>query len=310
MKAAVVGPFYHGRTHVHDWMAALASQTHADTRLYLVDDASGDGTAEDLQAAITRAGLSGEVLALPHNVGPSAARNVAIRKALADGAGLVLLLDSDCRVQPDWVARHVAFHQAHSDVHILGGAIQGVAASPIGIADGYCSWFTAVPHSTSGAVPRLHLSTTNMSIKPEVFATIGFFDETLATGEDVAYCRKAQRAGLLLWMQSDLITLHLDRDDLADATHHHFRWGLHSYRLSLQEHGGYYGFLKSIKKPMLVAALIPAFAALNTAMILYRFSRYTPEVWLYLPWIVRLKWSNAVGVYQGFLDPTRCLRDG
>jgi GT2 family glycosyltransferase len=308
MNAAIVGPFYRSRDHVQGWCDALARQTYPHSRLYLVDDASGDGTAEALEAGLTRCGLAGRVIALTQNIGPAAARNLAIRAALDDGADLILLLDSDCRVPADWVARHVAFHQAHADVDILGGAIQGVANSAIGIADGYCSWFTAVPYSASGRVPRLHLSTTNMSLKPEVFRTIGFFDEALATGEDVAFCRKAQRSGLLLWLQSDIVATHIDRDEPAEAERHHFRWGLHSYRLSLGEHGGYYGLLKTIKTPLLVAALVPAFAVLNTGFILYRFSRRTPRVWLYLPWIFRLKWSNAVGVYRGFLDPTRCLR--
>ncbi len=307
-KIAVIGPFYNNEAHVEGWLKALAKQTYPYFSIYVVDDGSTDRTVRLVRELTLKKNLPVTLLELKKNQGPSAARNQAIQKALSDGADLVILLDSDCRVPANWIENHLLFHQNFPDVHIMGGAIQGSAETAVGKADGFCSWFTAVPYSNSGTV-RMHLSSTNMSIKSETFHTIGFFDEKLATGEDVAFCRKARMAGLLLWMKSDIVVTHIDRNELTAACRHHYRWGLHSYTLSLQPQGGYYGFLRRLKFKSLAALLVPVIAALNTLLILIQFSRRNPSVWLYLPWIVRLKWANAIGVYQGFKKPELCLRN-
>jgi GT2 family glycosyltransferase len=307
-KVAIVGPFYNSQSHVKDWVKLLSRQTYPNFVLYLVDDASQDKTASHLIDATDDFEVPSIVLPLGKNAGPSAVRNLAVQQAIQDGCHLILLLDSDCRVEADWIERHVDFHLKHPEVGILGGAIDGVAHTAIGIADGFCSWFTAVPHSSPRRISKMHLSTTNMSIKSQVFEAIGNFDETLSTGEDVAFCRKAQRAGVLLWFQSDIIIKHFDRNQFQEAKRHHFRWGLHSFTLSTQEQGGYYEVLKKFPHPWMVAALIPLIATLNTVLVIYQFAKKKPRVFLYLPQIFALKWWNALGVYRGFVNPSLCLR--
>jgi len=304
---AIIGPFYNSEKYVKGWLNAVSLQTYPNFKLYLVDDASADTTASILEDEVAKLGVPAEIIALTENQGPSAARNIAIRKSIEEGAEIVILLDADCRVEPDWIHRHVDFHLNFHEVSILGGSIQGKASSAVGIADGFCSWFTAVPGSASGAVKKLHLSSTNMSLKRGVFERIGYFDEALATGEDVAFCRKAQQAGLVLWMQSNIVVTHLDRNDFPSAKRHHYRWGLHSYTLSLQAQGGYYGALKKLNR-WGVLALVPVIAGLNTVLIVVKFTRSRPYVWLYLPWIFVLKVWNAIGVYHGYLNPKLCLR--
>lgn len=305
---AVIGPFYNAANHVNGWLNALSLQNYPQFKIYAIDDASTDDTVPWLKKTAASLKVPIELITCERNVGPSKARNIAIKKAIKDGAEIVLLLDADCRVRPDWISRHVEFHLINPDVHILGGSIQGKAHTPVGKADGFCSWFTAVPYADFGRVNKLHLSSTNMSIKAAVFPAVGYFDETLATGEDVAFCRKAQQAGAILWLQSDIVITHLDRNDMAQAKKHHYRWGLHSFTLSNQTQGGYYEVLKKVPFPWMVALLVPVIALLNVVLVLIKFSQHQPRVWLYLPWIARLKWSNAVGVYRGFVNPALCLR--
>lgn len=307
-QVAVIGPFHNAAIHARAWLAALSFQTYRNFKVYAVDDASSDDTAPALADAGRGLGDHFELISLGENVGPSSARNLAIRRALADGAEIILLLDCDCRVTPNWIFRHVEFHVQNPNVAIMGGAIAGKAESVIGKADGFCSWFTAVPNTSAGRVRKLHLSSTNMSLKRSVFEKIGFFDENLATGEDVALCRRAQKAGLTLWFQSDVVVTHLDRNCTKDAIRHHFRWGLHSYTLSLQQHGGYYGVLKTFRAKWPVVALVPVIASLNTILILYKYGAKKPSVWFLIPWIFYLKWWNAIGVYRGFSNPDLCLR--
>jgi len=305
---AVISPFYNRATHVRDWISGLEKQTYEKFRLYLVDDGSQDGTQKLLQETLAQSKLSAWLLPLKKNQGPAATRNLAIQAALGDGADLILLLDSDCRVYSDWIERHVKVHKQRQDTKIVGGGIQGVSHSIIGKADGFCSWFSAVPYGSSGPVKKLHLSTTNMSIKREVFETVGFFDKELATGEDVAFCRRAQNKNQVLWFQSDIIAIHKDRNEVQKARQHHYRFGLHSFTLSNKTCGGYYGLLKKFNSKALVALLVPVFAILNTGFVVWQFTRQKPSVWLYLPWIFYLKWWNAIGVYHGYRNPSLCLK--
>ncbi|CAK0773392.1 hypothetical protein CCP3SC15_470007 [Gammaproteobacteria bacterium] len=308
LRVAVIGPFFNAEEHVEPWVSGVAGQHYSPFKLYLVDDASTDRTPALLTAAVSKLSVPFSLTHLVKNSGPAAVRNGAIRQAVEDGAELILILDADCRVADDWIQRHVAFHRQRPDIDVMGGAMNGIAQSWIGRADGFCSWFTSVPYTRSGEVKALHLPTTNMSFKSAVIARAGFFDESLNTGEDVVFCRKVRQSGGVLWFQSDIIVTHLDRDQRHEAKRHHYRWGLHSYTLSVQAQGGYYSRLTRIRNPLILASLVPIIAALNTLLVLFKYTRRKPSVWLHLPWILLLKWYNAVGVYRGFLNPSLCRR--
>lgn len=309
-RVAVIGPFRNSESHVKAWVEGLSQQTYPNFCVYVLDDASTDSTGRLLQHYFSRSGISHVLFQRGTNIGPSAARNVLIRRALSDGSDLILLLDADCRVSRDWIAEHVRAHGAQPEMALVGGAIQGRAHSYVGQADGFGSWFTAVPHSKSREMTWMHLSSTNLSIRAEVFHTIGFFDETLSTGEDVAFCRSARKAGFRIWFHSNLIITHLDREKLADARRHHYRWGLHSYTLSTQAQGGYYSLLMRTRQKWMVAALVPVIAALNVALIVKQYALRSPKVLFFLPMIAYLKWWNARGVYDGYVDPSRCRLPG
>jgi GT2 family glycosyltransferase len=307
-RVAVIGPFHNDQAHVLPWLTQFANQSFRDFTLYVVDDDSSDRTVAALRELSAKMEMKVRIFVVSPNQGPAAARNVALRAALEDGADLLCLLDSDCRIDWDWLERHVQFHETNPGVGIVGGAIQSVATTAVGCADGFCSWFTAVPGSKSGFVRKMHLSSTNMSMKRSVFEALGGFDEQLATGEDVAYCRLAQRNAITLWFQSDIVIRHLDRNEVTSAKNHHYRWGLHSFTVSTRSHGGYYDFLRKLNNRLLVMCMVPVFAFLNVGLVLWKNTKLHPKVYLYLPWIIYLKWWNAVGVYHGFVYPDRCLR--
>lgn len=306
-KAVVVGPFFNARQHVFAWFAALQGQTYPDLHVVAVDDGSTDGTAQCLRSAAANSRVPTELIFSNTNTGSAAARNRGIARALDLGANVVLLLDSDCRVDPDWAQKHIEAHSANPDVHILGGAIQGISRSYIGRADGYASWFTSVPGSKSRHVRKLHLPTTNMSIKREVFERVGVFDESLATGEDVVFCHRARDARLALWFQSDILCWHLDRDLCGDATRHHYRWGLHSFFIASSRQAGYYAFLTKITSKWILALLLPVIACLTTYLCVARYVAHDRRVLIYLPGIYYLKWWNAVGIYRGRWNHNLCI---
>ncbi|MEJ2366785.1 MAG: glycosyltransferase family 2 protein [Acidobacteriota bacterium] len=74
--------------------AALAGDSH----VWVVDNASGDSSADTLEAALA----PGEsLLQSDENLGYGGGNNLGIRKALEWGADYVLVLNPDCRLEPD-----------------------------------------------------------------------------------------------------------------------------------------------------------------------------------------------------------------
>lgn len=102
-RHTVVIPLHDKRDYIADTLASLAEQTLPPDQLVLVDDASTDDSLAVARAALaTHAHVlrdcAVEVLALPRNVGPGAARNAGLARARGE---IVSFLDADDRYRPD-----------------------------------------------------------------------------------------------------------------------------------------------------------------------------------------------------------------
>jgi len=92
----IVIPTYEGREHLESCLPSLREQTFRPVRVHVVDNGSGDGTAEWLE----RAHPDVSVCRLPANLGFSAAVNHGIRRTRAP---YVALLNNDTVVDARWV---------------------------------------------------------------------------------------------------------------------------------------------------------------------------------------------------------------
>src|SRR4051812_16656798 len=70
-----------------------------DLTVTLLDNASTDGTAELVRGLIPAVAVT----SLPARLGFAAANNVGIRRAVADGADYVFLVNPDTRTPPDLI---------------------------------------------------------------------------------------------------------------------------------------------------------------------------------------------------------------
>ncbi len=120
---------YNGKKYLPDLFASLSTTTyHAEWRVVVVDNASTDGTAEWLlnyESGIRNNGrdpLHNSLFIIHNstNTGFAEGNNVGIRKALADGAEYVVLLNQDTVVEPDWLTHLV--EAAEEDKKV--GAVQ------------------------------------------------------------------------------------------------------------------------------------------------------------------------------------------
>lgn len=99
---------------------SLLAQTHPPLEIVVVDDGSGDGTAEAVASLAAEAGATNlRVLRNPRNLGANASRNLGVGEARGD---LVAFLDSDCDADPRWLER---IAEPFADPRV--GAVSGLA---------------------------------------------------------------------------------------------------------------------------------------------------------------------------------------
>ncbi len=87
------------------FLACLEAQRGVDWHLYVIDNASRDGTAETL-AAIDDARVT--VIQNADNLGVAAANNQGIVRAMEQGADRIVLINNDTEFGPDMLARLAA----------------------------------------------------------------------------------------------------------------------------------------------------------------------------------------------------------
>jgi dolichol-phosphate mannosyltransferase len=118
MRATVCLPTYNEQDNLEPMLLALRGVLRADDRVLVIDDNSPDGTGE---IADRLAGMLGfvDVLHRPQKEGLGPAYIAGFRRALADGAELVLEMDCDFSHDPKDVPRLIAAAEAGADL-VLG----------------------------------------------------------------------------------------------------------------------------------------------------------------------------------------------
>ena len=159
-----------------------------DFEVIVVDDGSPPETRPPEPPPGTALRLIRQVRA-----GPAAARNRGAREARAP---LLLFVDDDCTVAPDWVAAFVDAH-ARAPAALLGGATaNGLPANPwSSAAEGLLGFLDAEAEAAGEGLD--FVASNNIACARADFFAVGGFDADypLAAGEDRAFCRAWRAAG-------------------------------------------------------------------------------------------------------------------
>lgn len=99
---------WNGAEHLPPCLDALAAQTYPHVEVIVADNASTDGS----QALVCEQYPAVKLLALPENRGFTGGNNAGMRAAAGD---IVILLNNDTEVRPDWIAQLVAAFERHPD---------------------------------------------------------------------------------------------------------------------------------------------------------------------------------------------------
>ncbi|EAW37837.1 glycosyltransferase family 2 protein [Lyngbya sp. PCC 8106] len=208
-------------------------QSLSNIQVVVVDNCSGDGSAEQIQAAIQAEGWGewASVLALNQNGGYAFGNNAAIRPALQSShpPDFVWLLNPDTEVRPGAMQPLIDFLQTHPQAGIVGSRLEYPDRTPQrsafrfqtlmsqfegGLRLGLVSkllarWMVAPPVSNSPCATDW-VPGASMMVRREVFEQAGLLDEGyFLYYEDEDFCLQAKRAGWSCWYEPQSRVVHL-----------------------------------------------------------------------------------------------------
>lgn len=213
IDVSVVVPTYNRTEALLETLAALARVDYPADRweVILVDDGSTDGAPEAVKKwSLTQPGLP--LLCLSQdNAGPAAARN---RGARAARGSLLIFIDNDILVAPDFVRAHIATHQGHSGAWVLGRIRHPalLRVTPFGrYRDARWESFHD-SHDGTMVEETDGMSAANVSIPASDFAQLGGFDEdfSIASSEDWDLGFRGRHSGARVFYNPGIVVLHND----------------------------------------------------------------------------------------------------
>jgi|KBSMisStaDraftv2_1062788.scaffolds.fasta_scaffold05993_7 GT2 family glycosyltransferase len=208
----IVTVTYNSRHVIDEFMASVLSQTYTAFVLYVVDNASNDGTLAQVRSYRDQ---RIKVLANSINNGAAEGNNQGISIALGDGCDPILLINNDTVFGPDLLKRLLEGIEQHScdmvaskilfhgDDNIIWSAGGGFDKNR-----GYASYLYGHAEFDAGQFDECRLvdnaPTTCLLVKKNVFERIGLLDpHYFAYVEDTDFCYRAKLAGLkLLYLPS------------------------------------------------------------------------------------------------------------
>jgi GT2 family glycosyltransferase/glycosyltransferase involved in cell wall biosynthesis len=207
------------RTAEQAWLAVRSLQTSQPppSEILIVDNASGDGSAERLRGSLEGV----RILESPHNAGFSGGCNIGIRAALGRGAGLVLLVNSDAVLAPGALDHLSAALRRDPRLGIAAPVLLS-REEPDHVSSAGISFSTRTGRMRHRGAGRrvaaldpgpVHtvdaVSGCVMLIRREVFERIGFLDEAyFFSFEDIDFCLRARNAGFQTGCVQDAVAYH------------------------------------------------------------------------------------------------------
>lgn len=194
-------------------LSSLVAQTRP-AHVLVVDNGSDDGSADAVGGFPTV-----EWLPAGRNLGFAAANNVGLRRALAAGARYVAIVNTDVRLEPDWLDRMIAAADAHPDAGIFGGLLvldgDRSRVNSTGLvldALGRCAdrdFGLPLERLDRRDGPVLGVSGGAALFRSEALRRIGLFDPAyFAYYEDVDLSFRAARLGVRAWYVSSARAVH------------------------------------------------------------------------------------------------------
>lgn len=186
LAVSVIVPVFNGARFLERCVDTIRRQRYAPIDVVIVDDGSTDETP----ALVPRLAPEARYVR-QENAGPAAARNAGLRIATGD---VVAFLDVDDTWPDTKLAAQTACLRGHPSSGIVQGAIREEGANG-----------ATLP-------PYFNVNLGAFLFRRSVFATLGGFDETLRTGEDVDFLIRAWERGIAKTSSADVALVYHRHD--------------------------------------------------------------------------------------------------
>lgn len=299
MSVSIVMPTYGEQARL---CAALDSLGRLDypaaaVQLVVIDDASPDFDPLPLQRAVGPLPL--HLVRHAHNQGRAQARNSGIEAATGD---LVVFLDSDMTVEPDFLRQHVHLHRQQPDAVVIGHICRGPSVPD----DCYTRYADSrgVKRLKAGqAVPFNYFVTGNSSLPRALLDRAGLFDAdfTAYGGEDLELGYRLHRLGAPFLYAPKALSYHHHIRPLPETCRLMYTYGQASLPLLIDKHPELARLLhleldesSSLRNLAQKLALWPPLYRLIRGITLWGLKSWVPDLFIsYLIWYNRTQGFRA-----------------
>lgn len=195
-------------------LSSLSAGEHFDLDVVVVDNGSGDGSAEE----IVRSRPEARLIALERNEGYVVGINTAITEVLRGDPEFVLVMNNDAVATPGYLEPLVEIMDRRPRCGIAGSKILYFDSDRIWFGGGaYNRWLGYTQHDRmdeeddgQGGERRVdYITGCTALVRAEVFRRVGLFDEDFAMYfEDLDLCLRAEAHGYESWYVPASVTRH------------------------------------------------------------------------------------------------------
>jgi len=295
MKFSVVIPSYNSSSTIRRCLESVTKQNTDFSYEIIVVDSSDDETPD----IITQEFPDVKLIHLPEKTLPGKARNIGVKHASGD---IVAMTDSDCIVEPGWLAALARVYDEQPGVAGVGGVVGIANPDSFPGTIGYLLEFNEFTIGSSAASKRA-VPTCNVSFKRSVFEEYGGFPENFFPGEDTAFTWRLTQGGEVIWLTPEAVVLHHNRQAWAQVHRHLFAVG-RSFSASRKFDPSLPGAF--LLKYSMLARLIPAIRWWRISGRLLR--RDLKLFGLFLaatPWVAKGLWLWYKGFREGLQGETK-----
>jgi GT2 family glycosyltransferase/glycosyltransferase involved in cell wall biosynthesis len=244
-------------------VASLKASDRPPDEVIVVDNDTGP----ECHDAVARWGEAVTYVQAGTNLGFPGGMNLGIRQALARGAELLLLMNSDVVVPPDCLGRLEAA-LAPNHVGIVGPLVLSRSAPDVVGSSGidYNRRTGRMRHRSAGALADLGARWTDgdvdgvsgclMLLTREVFDRVGLFDERYFFGfEEIDLCLRARSAGIRTRVAGGALAYHEGGQAIGSQSARRLYFAARNHLLVAQSHAGDDGSVTRAVRALFVAAL-------------------------------------------------------
>jgi glycosyltransferase involved in cell wall biosynthesis len=263
---SVIIPSYNSEKTIEKCLSSLQKQNYEGVFEVILVDSSEDGTS----AIVKNLFPNVNVIWLNKKTDPGTARNLGIEKAKGE---ILLFLDSDCYVQPDWMSKMVKTHQEQPDLSAVGGAVIPEYSNKNSVIyAGYMAEFREfIPQHKKKYIR--HIPTMNISYKKKIFSEYGYFDSRFYPQEDLIFNYRLSGNGEKILFDPTIVVTHRFRKELNSFLTHQKRIGEITARvLKILPLPGY----RIVRHPFLfviIWPILPMIKFVRTIAVFYRYQR-------------------------------------